>query len=137
MKKLLPALFLFSLALFSCGPKTENVPQEDTVTKQDTMSNAVPLKAGGMYLRQNEDSTWSVTKILVVDEFAVHIRMYSDTFKTKPADVNSKDLHVLIGHAPLAKEGFLKEPHILVKAEPVAEEELEGYKMYLDAMNAR
>lgn len=92
------------------------------------------LVTGGLYVSQNEDGTFGVSKILALDDFAVHIRMYSDQFDTKPSTLNSSDLKFLIGHAPMAKEGFLLDKPELLKVEKVTEEELEGYHYYLNAM---
>jgi hypothetical protein len=39
-----------------------------------------------------------------------------------------------IGHYPLAKEGFFADKPTLIKVMPVKEEELDGYKLYLEAM---
>jgi len=89
------------------------------------------LVVGGLYTSQNKDGSYGITKIIALDEFAVHVRMYSNTFDTKPNDVNSKDLNSFIGHAPMAKEGFLLDSPELLKVEKVAASELEGYKLYL------
>lgn len=97
-------------------------------------NKANDLVIGGLYISQNEDGSFGVSKILALDEFAVHVRMYSDEFETKPSDLNSTDLTFLIGHAPMAKEGFLLDKPELLKVEKVSEEELEGYNYYLDAM---
>ena len=83
---------------------------------------------------KNKDNTFYLTKILVLDDFAVHLRTYRDTFKTKPININSENLKILIGHAPLDINGFLLDKPELLKAEDVKESELEGYKMYLEAM---
>jgi len=93
------------------------------------------LKTGGLYISKNDDGTYSASKILVLDDFAAHIRMYSNKFQTKPSDLNSADLDFLIGHAPIDKKGFLSDHPELIKVEKVSEEELEGYRYYLDAMN--
>lgn len=93
------------------------------------------IEVGGLYIAQNKDGSYGVTKILALDDFAVHVRMYSNTFETKPSDLNSSDLKFFIGHAPMAKEGFLIDKPELLKIEDVSENELEGYKMYLEAMN--
>jgi hypothetical protein len=93
------------------------------------------LKVGGLYLFQNKDNTYYLTKILVLDDFAVHLRTYNTAFKTKPADVSSDSLTILIDHAPLDKNGFLLDKPELLKVEEVKESELEGYKMYVEAMN--
>ena len=91
------------------------------------------LVVGGLYVSQNEEGTFQVSKILALDNYAVHVRLYSDEFQTQPTDINSADLSFLIGHAPLAKEGFLLDKPELLKVEEVSEKELEGYKYYLEA----
>ena len=122
MKLTLSLLTLFALLMMtSC-----------TTTSNEDESNE--LVVGGLYLSQNENGTFGVTKILALDDFAVHIRMYSEEFKTKPTDLNSADLTFLIGHAPLAIEGFLLDKPELLKVEKVSEEELEGYNFYLEEM---
>jgi hypothetical protein len=91
------------------------------------------LKAGGLYTLQRKDGTYGVTKILALDDATVHARMYSNTFNTKPTDINSSELKFFIGHAPMAREGFLKDKQELLKVEKVHESELEGYNYYLNA----
>ena len=39
-----------------------------------------------------------------------------------------------IGHFPIAREGFFDDNPVLIKVVPVKDEELEGYKLYLEAM---
>ncbi len=92
------------------------------------------LVEGGIYVSKNDEGTYRVSKILVLDEQAAHVRMYDNEFKTKPVDVSTADLKFLIGHAPMAREGFLLGQPELLKVEKVSEQELEGYKIYLDAM---
>ena len=99
----------------------------------DSRNKVNDLVVGGLYISQNEDDSFGVSKILALDEFTVHVRMYSDEFETKPSDLNSSVLTVLIGHAPMAKEGYLLDKPELLKVEKVSEEELEGYNFYLDA----
>src|SRR5688500_15560238 len=107
-----------------------------TPAKDSAISTNKPddLKVGGLYLLKNKDSTFYFTKILVLDDFAVHLRTYSATFKTRPTDISSENHKILIGHAPLDKDGFLLDNPELLKVEEVKESEVEGYKMYLEAM---
>lgn len=131
--KTVKLFFLLSvLVLISCGEDCGSInkasKKEETVTSSE-------LQTGGLYLFKNSDSTYSVGKILVLDDFAVHVRYYSNKFKTKPTKINSKDLEVMIGHAPIAREGFLENGRELLSVETVEESELEGYRYYLDAMN--
>jgi len=123
---------LFSL-LFNCAcNNSESHPNTSPQTKEEPNKN--DLKVGGLYLTKNEDSSYSVSKVLAIDDFAVHLRMYSNKFKTKPTQLNSSDLDILIGHSPLDKQGFLSENPELLKVEDVKDSELEGYKLYLEEM---
>ena len=101
------------------------------------------IQVGGLYATQNNDGSWRVTKVLAVDDFAVHLRSYANKFQEQPRDIDPNTLSLgglnepggcSIGHFPLAKEGFLKANRVLIKVIPVKDEELEGYKIYLEAM---
>lgn len=101
------------------------------------------IKVGGLYATQNKDGTWRVMKVLALDDHAVHLRSYANKFTEQPKDVDPDKLTLGglndpggfgIGHFPLAKEGFFKDNPILIKVVPVKEEELEGYKLYQEAM---
>ena len=98
---------------------------------------------GGLYYYPSDGDKFGVSKVLVIDDFAFHIRIYANKFDTPPLDVSSPELSLGgldspdglgIGHAPLAKEGFLGKPTFFICQEPVSEEELEGYRLYLEAM---
>lgn len=97
-------------------------------------NDANELVVGGLYVTPNENGSFGVSKILAMDESTVHLRMYAEEFEQKPDELKSAALSAFIGHAPLAKEGFLLEQPELVTVEKVSEEELEGYKYYLEAM---
>ena len=107
-------------------PVSENVVQEQPETMQ--------LTAGGIYASQDDDGKYTLSKILALDDLTVHARFYKERFDSLPAEISSKDLSFLIGHAPVAREGFLLEHRELVVVEPVSDAELEGYRMYLEAM---
>ncbi len=101
------------------------------------------IQVGGLYASQDEDGTWRIMKVLAVDEFAVHLRSYANKFPEQPKEIDPAKLTLGgindpggfgIGHFPLAKEGFFKDNPVFIKAVPVKEEELEGYKLYLEAM---
>ncbi len=123
---LIAILFIISSCTDNGGSSTS-----DRVVLTEQSNN---LKVGGIYLLKNKENTFHLTKILVLDDFAVHLRTYSDTFKTKPSNINSENLNILIGHFPVDVNGFLLDKPELLKVEDVKESELEGYKMYLEAM---
>ena len=100
---------------------------------------APSIQVGGLYATPDQDGGWRVMKVLAVDERAVHLRAYANRYRERPKDVDPATLTLGgdpaefgIGHFPMAKEGFLKEKAVLIKVVPVTEDELEGYRMYLE-----
>ena len=102
------------------------------------MSETSPV-VGGVYASQTADRTYRITKVLVAEDGIVHVRMYAERFAELPKSAASSDLSLGsigsaagfgIGHAPMALEGFLAEPRVLLGVEPVDEEELEGYRIW-------
>jgi hypothetical protein len=72
----------------------------------------------------------------------VHVRIYKNKFSSLPKDIDTSQLSLGalgdpdgfgIGHAPMAREGWLHRQTFL-KQESVRDEELEGYRLYLDQM---
>ena len=103
--------------------------------EDNKMKPAEPtIKVGGIYASQNENGSWRLTRVLALDEHAVHLRSYTNEFTEQPKDVELSQLKWFIGHMPLAREGFESEKHVLIKVVPVADNELEGYRIYLEAM---
>lgn len=92
------------------------------------------LTVGGIYGTRDKDGSWKLSRVLALDDHAVHLRLYSDRFTELPKDVDLKNLHWVIGHVPLARAGFENESPVLIKVVPVADDELEGYRYYLEAM---
>lgn len=125
---------LFLAALIACNNSDNSVAKETASAENKSSNPGDELKAGGLYTLKNNDTSYSVCKILVLDDFAVHVRSYKEEFKTPPAKLSSSDLTVMIGHAPIDKAGFMQSQPKLLAVEEVKESELEGYKMYLEAM---
>ena len=103
------------------------------------------IVVGGLYASRDEDGIFRVSKVLAVDDSAVHVRIYKNKFKAIPENLDTSTLSLGglgdpdgfgIGHAPLAKENWLAS-HVFLKKEPVREDELEGYKYYLEQMKKR
>jgi len=88
---------------------------------------------------------YSVAKVLAVDESAVHVRVYKETFPARPTTVDPGSLSLGsiydsggfgVGHLPLAREEFLRwEPELIAQTE-VAEDELDGYRMWAEEPDA-
>lgn len=111
--------------------------------KENSKQKTNQIIVGGLYASLNEDGTYVIMKVLALDDFAVHLRTYKNKFSEVPKDLDSSILSMGgiddpegfgIGHFPLAIEGFWKSEPVFLKKEPVREDELEGYKIYLDAM---
>ena len=93
------------------------------------------LRAGDLLL----DEKGAVTKVLVVDEAggAVHVRFYEGAYASADAvlaALRAQTLAWSIGHAPMALEALEEEKLATVTNEPVTDDELEGYRYYLEAM---
>ena len=103
-----------------------------------------PLQEGGLYYCQNDDATFSVLKILKLDEHGVHIRQYSNQYPAPPPAVEESTLFMLgmdrkpeeklgMGHLPISKNSFAGWDATFFHQSTVSDEELEGYKMWLEA----
>jgi len=103
-----------------------------------------PLIEGGLYATPNEDGSFSVLKILKVDDGGVHVRVYSNRFATLPTTLAESSLYMVgvdhgpneglgMGHLPLSKTSFAGWRPTFIKAAAVKDEELEGYRMWLEA----
>ncbi len=99
---------------------------------------------GGLYAVPNQDGTWGVAKVLAVDNAVIHLRSYANKFAQQPTEAEIPELTMDssddspgmgIGHFPLAREGFFADNPVLIKVVPVTEEDLEGYNLYLEAVN--
>ena len=100
---------------------------------------------GGLYAVQNEDGSFSVIKILVVDDVGVHIRAYSNRFPESPRDLNPDSLYITdgdrkpgdslgIGHLPVMADTFASwKPTYLRQTTAITAEDMEGHQMWQQA----
>ena len=128
--KIMTTFLLAALCILGCSNHNDGTSESNA---SDT-STELTLSAGGIYASKNEAGKYTLTKILALDAETVHARFYNEEFDELPTEVSSGDLTFLLGHAPLARKGFLAEHRDLVTVEDVSESELEGYKIYLEAM---
>ena len=98
---------------------------------------------GGIYSINSGSGDIGVTKVLVLDGETVHIRLYKNRFKQRPATVDPKELSLGsihdgeggfgIGHLPIRTAEFRSwQPQLIVEAE-ITEDELEGYRRWKEA----
>lgn len=141
MIRVLPCFVCLALAACDSGVEDTKAPPaslEPAATQAQVQAQAQnPFEAGQVYASQREGGGYGVTKVLVADDFAVHVRMYADQFETLPDQVDTSKLSIAIGHAPMDPAGFALDKPQLIGKEAVSESELEGYKLYLDAMAGR
>jgi hypothetical protein len=99
---------------------------------------------GGLYSTQNENGSYSVLKILKLDDNGVHVRLYSNQFSAPPKQIDESKLYMAgvdkkpnetlgMGHAPISKKSFAGWKAVFVQQSTVKDEELEGYKMWAEA----
>jgi hypothetical protein len=103
-----------------------------------------PPVLGGLYHVRNANGTFSVLKILKTDKLGVHIRQYSNQYPAPPASVDESTLYMVgmdrkpsetlgAGHLPLSKQSFAVWRAIFFQQSAISEDELEGYKLWLEA----
>lgn len=101
------------------------------------------LVEGGLYSTKNDNGSYSVLKILKLDDGGVHVRLYSNQFPTPPAKVDETTLYMVgvdrksnetlgMGHAPISKRSFEGWKATFIQQSTVKDEELEGYKIWLE-----
>jgi hypothetical protein len=99
-------------------------------------------KVGGVYSVRSEEEGFRIAKVLALDPGVVSVRIYKQSFPSRPqtVDVSSLTLGSIkdpggfgIGHAPIAEEGFAAWKPELLAEQPVTEAELEGYRYWKGA----
>ena len=92
-----------------------------------------------------DDGTFAVAKILVADAGGVHTRLYVQRFDHRPRQNELGGLSIAafgpgydnpfsIGHLPLSHDAFAAwQPELITRGAAISEEELEGYRMWLEA----
>lgn len=105
--------------------------------------NSPAYKAGDVYSVDTGEEKFSIVKVLAVEPAVIHIRVYKEKFTTRPKEVDTKKLSLGspndpdgfgVGHIPLELNAFKEWEPELIKNEPVTDEELEGYRMYMENM---
>ena len=102
-------------------------------------SSDVPLKPGSLYSVDDGEGAFKIAKVLVVEDQGVHIRLYKNTYSTRPDKIDPSTLSLGsfldkdgfgIGHLPLSLKGFrVWKPALLMEGK-VAPDELEGYNTW-------
>jgi hypothetical protein len=97
------------------------------------------LKVGGLYSVNDGEGNFRVAKVLALDDFAVHIRLYKNKYPVRPRTVDAATLSLGsikdkdgfgMGHLPLSRKAFANWQPVFLTQSSVTAEELEGYKMW-------
>jgi hypothetical protein len=128
MRFLSPTIIVLA-GVIGCG----HVPSSPlmSLNSSNTQDRSV-IKAGGIYSCKSGDGDFSVVKVLVVENGAVHARLHKNRFKERPTAIDPKQLEVVIGHVPLSEAGFRNWEPVLLMEQPVTDEELDGYRLWRD-----
>lgn len=104
-------------------------------------NSATKLEVGGLYADRDEDGTYSIMKILKLEDGGVHVRVYSNRYKEIPFQIDDQTLYLAginhkpeeklgMGHLPLSVESFKRMKVIYLKTVQVEESELDGYNLW-------
>ena len=99
---------------------------------------------GGLYVTAQEDGTFVPLKVLKLDDVGVHIRLYSNVYSDAPSHIDESSLYMAgidsgdaeplgVGHMPVSNEHFMDWNPKFVQQSSVTADELEGYKVWLEA----
>ena len=110
-------------------------------TRQPEHVNPI-IQSGFLYTVDDGEGWFRFAKVLVVDDQAVHIRLYKNRFRERPTTVDPATL-VLgniqdadgfgIGHLPLTQKAFAAWKPVFLERGVVKPDELEGYETWKDA----
>ena len=104
----------------------------------------VAPQPGDLWSVATGNGEYGVMKLLAVDAGGVHARLYVQRFRGRPTTVDPASLFTAsfepgsqnpfsIGHVPLSYESYHGWQPEFIGRGTVAEEELEGYRMWQDA----
>tara|TARA_R110002073_G_scaffold123234_1_gene266774 strand:- start:68482 stop:68841 length:360 start_codon:yes stop_codon:yes gene_type:complete len=85
------------------------------------------IVVGGLYIMKSKDGSYRSAKILNIDNVYISVRFYSDIFKERPVDLNSKNLSFHVFYHNVVKESFLLYRPELFKIEKLSKEESEPF----------
>ena len=97
------------------------------------------LQEGSLYTVDDGEGFYRAAKILALDDQGVHVRLYKNKWKERPAVVDISALSlgsihdddgVGLGHLPLLKKAFMAWSPVFVQDGKVTKDELDGYEMW-------
>jgi hypothetical protein len=102
-----------------------------SATSADTSpEERVVIKPGGIYSCHSGGGDYSVVKVLVVEDGAVHVKLHKNRFTQRPGTIDPRELQVAVGFVPLSEAGFRDWDPTLLLEQEVIEAELVGYRLW-------
>jgi hypothetical protein len=110
-----------------------------------TDSSLAAIQPGSLCTVDDGDGLFRVAKVLLMDDSAVHIRLYANRWKQRPSlaeieqtrlsmgSIENKEEGLGMGHLPLSLKTFAHWKAEPLKVIPVTDDELEGYKLWKEA----
>jgi hypothetical protein len=112
-----------------------------TKSKTLQLTAGADLVPGDVCSIASGDSKFGVIKILVIDQHVIHIRKYKNRFPERPNQIDPAGLSIGtihdadgfgVGHLPVSAAGFASWRPARICRHEVTEEELEGYRYWLE-----
>lgn len=102
------------------------------------------IVAGGLYSARAGQDKWGIIKVIGHDGNGISVRIYSNKFKSRPADINPSELFIAgikdpsghepgIGHLPVTNEVFYSWAPQLIRTSEITEDELSSYNEFKNA----
>ena len=92
----------------------------------------------GAYYSIENKGTYGIAKVLAVDKRGIHVRLYRNSWQTRPIEIDPAKLElggtindegrVGIGHLPLTREHFIAWEPVLLQRGSVQNDELDGFR---------
>ena len=109
------------------------------------LSAGSDLAPGDVCSIRTGESGFGVIKILVIDQHVIHIRKYKNRFSERPYELDPRTLSIGtindedgfgVGHLPVSASGFASWMPARICRQDVTEEDLEGYRCWLEDQSA-
>lgn len=109
------------------------------------MTAGSDLAPGDICSIKSGESAFGIIKILVIDQHVLHVRKYKNRFPERPYDVNLAMLCIGtvndpdglgVAHLAVSASGFATWMPARIGKQEVTDEDLEGYRCWLEDQNA-
>jgi hypothetical protein len=112
-----------------------------TNTRNLQLTAGSDLEPGDVCAIRSGESGFGVIKILLIDQHIIHIRKYKNRFPERPYQIDPRGLSIGtindpdgfgVGHLPVSASGFASWMPSRICRQDVTEEELAGYRYWLE-----